>query len=168
MGRASGKKRTARLAISSIEDATRAMTDPEVQAAVAKFYDDECHALKLKHIAEQARALAHNGWKQVDQNLDGLGTWDHRERGLRMIHSIAREEDDQVWAHVSVSHPGGMRVMPSWFETRDTGQLLYPDRFGIIVVAPPSRHVNLAEVAHVWYCLTGASCPDFSHGMGTI
>jgi hypothetical protein len=50
----------------------------------------------------------------------------------------------------------------------DVGWLLYPGRFGIVVVAPESAHVNLAEVAHVWFRLDGPSCPDFSHGLGTI
>jgi hypothetical protein len=80
---------------------------------------------------------------------------------------VARAGDGQVWAHVSVSHPSN--VMPDWYTVRNTGWLLYPGQFGIVVVAPRSAgHVNIANVAHVWFCLTAPSCPDFSMGMGTI
>jgi hypothetical protein len=62
-------------------------------------------------------------------------------------HSVARELDGGVWGHVSVSRQD--RSLPSWQQVRDTGWLLYPGRFGIIVVAPQDKHVNISEVAHV-------------------
>jgi hypothetical protein len=58
--------------------------------------------------------------------------------------------------------------MPTWLETRNAGWVMYPGRLGLVVVAPEAAHVRLAEVAHVWYCLTAEPVPDFSHAIGSI
>jgi hypothetical protein len=134
---------------------------PETQARLAALHDEECGRLKDGAKYDQYRALSAAGWKQREQNNDGIGTWDHRARKMRIIHSVARELDGQVWGHVSLSNKAN--TMPTWYEVRNAGWLLYPGKFGIVVVAPESRHVNIANVAHVWFCLTAPSCPDFSH-----
>ena len=67
---------------------------------------------------------------------------------------------------MSVSRRDGF--LPTWEQVRDAQWLLYPAEYGVVVVAPQSRHVNLREVAHVWTCLTGKTVPDFTHGLGTI
>jgi hypothetical protein len=85
---------------------------------------------------------------------------------MRMIHSIAREEDGHVWAHVSVSRRDG--VMPTWDQARDVWRLIYPTVLGVVVVPPEDKHVDLAEVAHVWGNLDVPALPDFTHGLGTI
>jgi hypothetical protein len=139
---------------------------PDVQAWLASHHDSECVALKERDRPRQVARLEAEGWLLREQNLDGLGIWDHRRWGLRIIHSVARELDGHVWAHVSVSAREG--TMPGWLETRNAGWLMYPDRLGMVVVAPRSAHVNLGEVAHVWYCLTADPVPDFSHGIGSI
>lgn len=140
--------------------------DPGWQAFAGQFWDDGCAELRAADAPMQRERLGDDGWRHREQNNDGIGVWDHNGRGLRILHSLAREADGQVWAHVSVSRRSGL--MPGWDQVRDAGWLLYPRRFGIIVVAPRAAHVNRAEVGHVWYCLTAGSCPDFSHGMGTI
>lgn len=139
---------------------------PDVQAWLASHHDAECVTLKERDRPGQVRRLEAEGWTLRQENLDGLGIWDHRRWGLRIIHSVARELDGQAWAHVSVSTREG--TMPTWLEARNAGWLMYPDRAGLIVVAPADTHVNLGEVAHVWYCLTAAPVPDFSHGIGSI
>jgi|HubBroStandDraft_6_1064221.scaffolds.fasta_scaffold00062_96 hypothetical protein len=140
---------------------------PEVQAWLASHHDAGCAALKERDRPGQVRRLEAEGWVLRQQNLDGLGMWDHRRWGLRILHSVARELDGHAWAHVSVSAREG--TMPTWLETRNAGWVMYPDRAGVIVVAPVSSHVGLAEVAHVWYKLTGApAVPDFSNGIGSI
>jgi hypothetical protein len=139
--------------------------DPVVQERQASLHDDECAALVERDRHAQAERLTARGYRLRYANNDGIGMWDLR-RQLRILHSVAREADGNAWAHVSVSNPGN--TMPTWYEVRDAGWLLYPRAYGIIVVAPPDGHVNIANVAHAWYCLTAPSCPDFTHGMGTI
>jgi hypothetical protein len=114
----------------------------------------------------EARLKRHR-WICRAPGADGLGLWDHNARGVRLIHSMAVEEDGNLWAHVSVSRSDG--VMPSWEQTRDIfHEVAGDDALGIIVVAPKSEHVNIAEVSHVWHCLSMRPVPDFTHGRGTI
>jgi hypothetical protein len=139
----------------------------QVQARLAEeFWDDECAALRDADAAGQVARLRAGGWRLAEQNNDGIGYWRQRQQRLSLIHSVAREQDGQAWAHVSVAT--AENTMPTWYELRNAGWLMYPGRFGIVVVAPEGRHVNIANVAHIWYCLTARSCPDFSHGMGSI
>jgi hypothetical protein len=139
--------------------------DPEMQARLDAMHDEECMALIERYREAQYRELSRAGWRQREQNLDGIGTWDHRGR-LRIIHSVARYPDGEAWGHVSVSNSAN--TMPDWYAVRNAGWLLYPGLFGIVVIAPEGQHVNIANVAHVWTCLTKPSCPDFSTGLGTI
>lgn len=104
------------------------------------------------------------GWVCRYVGEDGLGCFDRGS--LRFIHSIAQEEDGRAWAHASLSRRD--KSMPEWSQVRDLWWLLYPDVVGIIVVAPRTEHVNKAEVAHVWGCLTERIVPDFTHGLGSI
>lgn len=106
------------------------------------------------------------GWVWRIEGEDGLGIFDLPKRNLRIIHSIARELDEQVWAHVSVSRRD--RTMPTWEQTRDAWWLIYDTIPGVIVVAPRDEHVNIAEVSHVWGCLTAPAVPDFTRGGGSI
>jgi hypothetical protein len=141
-----------------------AARSPEMQARLASLHDEECARQVEVYRHDQVRALDAAGWESREQNRDGIGTWDRRR--ARIVHSVAREEDGQVWAHVSLSN--AENTMPGWYEVRNAGWLLYPGQFGIVVIAPQSSHVNIANVAHVWFCLSGPTCPDFSHGMGSI
>lgn len=152
-----------RAAMLGLNDAAGA---PDVQARLASHHDSECATLKERDRAGQAARLQAEGWVLRLENLDGLGMWDHVRWGLRIVHSVARELDGHAWAHVSVSTREG--TMPGWLETRNAGWVMYPERPGLIVVAPRGTHVSLAEVAHVWYCLTADPVPDFSHGIGSI
>ena len=130
-------------------------SDPRAVAAIKADWD------------EQVRRLTAAGWRNVARRDDGLGIWDARGNRLRLIHSVAAEDDGEVWAHVSVSNPAG--TMPSWYDIREAGWLCYPDQFGVIVVAAESSHVNIGNIHHIWYRLTGdPAVPDFSHGVGSI
>lgn len=111
--------------------------------------------------------LKRNRWVHIQRGADGLGAWKHRARGLGMIHSIALEQDGEVWEHISLSRADDQ--MPSWAQVRDVfHEVAGPEALGIIVVPPKSEHVNIAEVAHVWRCLTRRPLPDFTRGHGTI
>ena len=115
-----------------------------------------------------ARArLKRHGWKQMEIGADGLGAWKHGPRGLGMIQSVGVEQDGMLWEHVSVSRSDG--ELPSWEQVRDTfHDVCGPNALGIIVVPPKSEHVDIAEVAHVWRCLTRRPIPDFTRGGRSI
>jgi hypothetical protein len=117
-------------------------------------------------VAAEARLKRHR-WKQHTLGMDGLGRWTHGPRRLRMVHSIAIEQDGELWEHVSVSRDDG--TMPSWEQTRDVFREVAGDAaLGIIVVPPKAEHVDIAEVAHVWHCLSRRPIPDFARGGGSI
>lgn len=111
--------------------------------------------------------LRRNKWRQVNRGLDGLGSWTHGARGLGLIQSVAVEEDGQLWEHISVSRRDGR--LPSWEQLRDTfREVAGDDALGVVVIPPKAEHVDLAEVAHVWHCLTRRPLPDFTRGSGSI
>lgn len=114
----------------------------------------------------EARLRRHR-WKLVTPGADGLGRWLHRARGLGMIHSIAIEQDGELWEHVSVSRSDG--AMPGWAQVRDVfHEVCGDDALGVIVVPPKVEHVNIAEVAHIWRCLSRRPLPDFTQGGRSI
>jgi hypothetical protein len=114
----------------------------------------------------EARLTRHR-WKLDTPGADGLGRWVHGARGLVLVHSVAIERDGEMWEHVSLSRRDG--AMPPWEQVRDVfHEVAGPEGLGIIVVPPKTEHVNIAEVAHVWRCLTRRPIPDFTHGSGSI
>lgn len=116
--------------------------------------------------ATEARLLRHR-WKCHTPGADGLGRWVHRARGLGMIHSVAIEQDGELWEHLSLSRSDGK--LPGWEQVRDVfHEVCGPNALGVIVVPPMEEHVDIAEVAHVWHCLTKRPLPDFTRGMGSI
>jgi hypothetical protein len=116
--------------------------------------------------AAEAR-LRRYRWRLVTPGADGLGSWRHRARGLGLVHSIALELDGHWWEHVSISRADG--TMPSWEQTRDVfREVAGVDALGIVVIPPKAEHVDLAEVAHVWRCLTRRPLPDFTRGGRSI
>lgn len=123
---------------------------------------DLMHGLRIA----EAR-LRRYRWKLVTPGADGLGAWKHGARGLGLIHSVARERDGQLWEHVSLSRVDG--EMPSWTQLRDAfREVAGDDALGIVVIPPKSEHVDIAEVAHVWRCLTRRPVPDFTQGTRSI
>jgi hypothetical protein len=133
------------------------------QAAEAILADAEAMALRDRDLPGQRRRLTGAGWKPnpvSEAVVDGLGCWDQcRGHASRLVHSLYRHEDGQVWAHLSLSLSS--RLLPSWEQVRDVQWLVYPDLTGVVVVAPPGEHYSIGEVAHVWTCLTARPVPDF-------
>jgi hypothetical protein len=118
-------------------------------------------------IRDEEAQLTRHGWTRVHRGADGAGQWLDLYRQLALMHSVAWEEDGELWEHISVSRAD--RVMPTWEQTRDVfREIAGPDALGIIVIPPKAEHVNLAEVAHVWRCLTARPLPDFTGGSGSI
>lgn len=132
-----------------------------IEANVKGAFEGEAHWTKAT-----ARLKRHR-WTCDTPGMDGLGRWVHKARGLGLVHSVARELDGQVWEHISVSRRDG--DLPTWEQMRDVfHEVAGPDALGIIVVPPKSEHVDIAEVAHVWHCLTRRPIPDFTRGLKTI
>ncbi|MCA1569334.1 MAG: hypothetical protein LC798_03220 [Chloroflexi bacterium] len=117
--------------------------------------------------AVRAAALLAAGWVQRVEGDDGLGMWDQPRRGLRLIHSIAREDDGEVWVHLSLSRRD--RKLPTWEQVCDVKQMLYPDRVAVQVLPPRDEWYSWAEIHHLWICLTARPTPDFrSKSQGSI
>ena len=111
--------------------------------------------------------LKRNRWVCIQPGADGLGAWEHNARKLTVIHSVAIEEDHELWEHISLSRFDG--AMPSWAQTRDIfHEVAGPEALGVIVVPPKSEHVNIHEVAHIWRCLSRRPLPDFRQGTDHI
>jgi hypothetical protein len=122
----------------------------------------------LDHYTQVEARLKRHRWKCVTPGMDGLGAWRHGARGLGLIHSISVEQDHELWEHISLSRADG--ELPSWAQVRDVFHEVAGDEaLGIIVVPPKSEHVDIAEVAHVWRCLSRRRpIPDFTQGGRSI
>lgn len=139
--------------------------DPRFQAVAEAAMDDEVRlAIDLAAVGQIAR-LRQAGYRLNMPGDDGLGMWDH-PRGERIVHSVSREADGEIWAHTSLSYRA--RTMPGWYELRDVQWLLYPERTALVIIAPQDEHYSVSEVAHAWTCLSRDDVvPDFRK-MGTI
>jgi hypothetical protein len=143
------------------------MSDPAFQEHIAAIATDEVlHARWQADLPDQARRLKAAGWARAFEGEDGIGGWAHPVRRLQMIHSLTREADGGLWAHMSLAFHRS-DDLPGWEALRDAHWLLYPDMPAVQVVAPRSRHVNIAEVAHLWTRLDAPAVPDFGR-FGTI
>lgn len=140
----------------------------EDEAAAREYYERSVadEALQARYRAdapEQERRLKAAGWRQAFEGTAGLGGWAHGSLDLKMIHSLHREDGGGLWAHVSLSHYRDKARLPGWYALRDLHWLLYRGdlEFGVQVVAPPSRHRSIGEVAHLFTRLDAPAVPDF-------
>ncbi len=175
MGRSSGRKAAVRdnsaalrmhLAQKNAGTAALAGVSPEDEAAAREYYERSVsdEVLQARYRADapgQERRLKSAGWQRAFEGTAGLGGWAHGSLDLKMIHSLHREDSGALWAHVSLSHYRDKGLLPGWYDLRDLHWLLYPGDFGVQVVAPPSRHRSIAEVAHVFTRLDAPAVPDF-------
>lgn len=105
-------------------------------------------------------------WTLRQAAVDGC-LWDNPRRGIRVIASVATEQDGKRWLHVSVSRRD--RCLPTWDHLRLVKDLFVgTTRTALQVLPPAAEHVNLAEVLHLWCCLDGEVVPDFTRGSGSI
>lgn len=141
---------------------------PEVIAHEEARHADE--GLRARHRADslgQKTRLLKAGWLCVRAGEGlGLGSWGHPGEMLRMQHTLFREDDGGIWSHASFSLHGTPR-QPSWEHMRDAHWALYPGLYGMQVVAPQDKHVDISQAVHVWTCLTAVVVPDFGR-FGTI
>lgn len=102
-------------------------------------------------------------WTLIQDGEDGAA-YGSRE-GLRVILSVAREEDGQLWAHLSCSRKS--RV-PSYDDLCQVRSLFLGDRLAIQLFVPVAQHVNIhAYCLHLWAPLE-ATLPDFTKGTRSI
>jgi hypothetical protein len=111
-------------------------------------------------------------WIITQAGIDG----DAWQRGhVKVIWSLAIEQDDQPWLHVSVSRehtPAEPVILPSYFDMKRAKALVIgTDRFAYSVWAPTDEHVNINPgVLHLFAPMgeTGPSLPDFTKGLQTL
>jgi hypothetical protein len=85
----------------------------------------------------------------------------------RVLVSAARYGDERCWLHVSVSRKNG--ALPSWEVLSAVKNLFIgEERTALQVLPPRSKHVNIAQVLHLYHCLDGDVTPDFTGGGETI
>lgn len=114
-------------AIRQMHDETEATS--EYQAEVAATQDAGTRRLISAALPQQEERLRRARWRQTVRAADGAGMWDQMSRGIRLIHSVGREKDGEIWAHVSVSARNN--TLPGWYEVRDAQWLLYPGHAGL-------------------------------------
>lgn len=104
-------------------------------------------------------------WRLVERTEDG-DMWMIGD--LKVIWSIAKEEDGRRWIHVSASRP---TRLPSYNDMKRVKSLFIGDsRPAYSVYAPHAEHVNIhSNCLHLWAPFNGiAALPDFSRGTGSI
>ena len=104
-------------------------------------------------------------WRRREYGDDGE-VWQSGE--LLVIWSVARENDDRFWMHVSVSRPNRL---PSYSDmTRVKDLFVGTERAAYTVLASANKHVNIhPNCLHLWAVAEGDDpLPDFSRGMGSI
>jgi hypothetical protein len=164
MGQASAVKRARREAAASAQWQAwyRAqLARPEVAAVHAAARADAGLQDRLRaDTPGQLTRLRRDGWVLVAKAEDGAGWFAHPKRVMKMVHSLSREPDGHLWGHFSMSRADG-EELPGWYDLRDMQWLLYPGLKGMQVIVPPADHVSVAEVLHVWTCLTADVLPAF-------
>jgi len=86
---------------------------------------------------------------------------------MSLILSGAYEMDKKRWLHLSIARPDRL---PTWDELK-TAKTLFLGRetMAIQVMPPESKYVNQHPYClHLWHCLDGDPCPDFTAGTGSI
>lgn len=105
--------------------------------------------------------LAGTSWVLIETGDDGQA-WQHQGLGLRVMWSVAREDDDRPWLHVSVSHRNGWPPNRNHM-ARVKEVFVGPDRYAYEVWPPADRYVNIGEVLHLWAPVDHQPLPEFSH-----
>lgn len=108
-----------------------------------------------------AGALTGDAWQLLQRGDDG-GAW---QRGdLRVIWSVAVEQDQRPWLHVSVSRPDRL---PSYADMTQAKRLFVGWRFAYSVWAAPDQHISIhRNCLHLWAPVDDgpAPLPDFARG----
>jgi hypothetical protein len=125
-------------------------------------------ALVALQVDRVAFLTAETTWRlSMNPRTDGQA-W-HNATGLRVIWSIAVEQDRRPWLHVSASRS---HEVPGYYDMVEVHRhFVGPDRYGYEVRAPATRHVNLNPyVLHMFTVLDDGPepLPDFTRGGLTL
>lgn len=107
------------------------------------------------------------GWFVIEKRIDGEA-YLNKTLGLFVIVSIAKEDDGNVWVHLSVSRKSRI---PTYDDLKLVKKLFMGDACHAYQCFVPSKeHINIHEfVLHLWARQDGKpALPDFSHGSGSI
>jgi hypothetical protein len=120
--------------------------------------------------AIQGRVLP-KGWELVagGTSRDDGAAWSNLQLGLKVIESVAIEQDGQRWHHVSVSRASRI---PSWEDMCLVHRLFIGEETAAYQVhVPKSRWISIhPNCLHLWTCLDQPSgvLPDFARGGRSI
>lgn len=107
-----------------------------------------------------------NGFECVSEAMDGY-MYQNQSSGLKVIQSIAYEQDLKRWIHTSYSRRSRM---PTYKDTQFIKKwFIGEDKKAIMVFPKKIEHVNIHEFClHLWTCLEADPLPDFTQGSGSI
>lgn len=110
-------------------------------------------------------------WKVLDANPLGGVVLDNTHTGRRVLLSINREADGEVWLHGSVSRAD--RQIPTYEDLVMLHRDFMRSLLAYQLFVPPDEHYNLTttprEILHLWAPLTGPRrTPDFRSRAGTV
>lgn len=128
--------------------------------------DETACVIVSKVIGRAIRA----GFRLVEERPDGA-QFVHAD--FNLIVSACTEQDGRVWVHLSLSLSRTMGKvslsLPSWQQLVWAKEaVLGKEAKAIMIIAPRSEWVNIADVHHIWWCPEGEGLPDFTRGSGSL
>lgn len=127
--------------------------------------DAEVDAARESFFARTMPRIATSRWIVRQVGADGL-LCDRRDTGRRVIASISREFDGEIWLHASISRRD--RELPTYHDLVEVQRVFVDPAISYQLFVPLDEHIDHAEVLHLWSCLTKRVTPDFSRGSGHI
>jgi len=111
--------------------------------------------------ADQMQNIEKDGFYPVEQRLDGVKFQHKKAMDLIVIVSIGREQDGNLWRHVSFSR---QKRMPTYSEIAEYKSLFIGnEKYALMVFPPQEKHVNLHKFClHLWEPLDHYPLPEFS------
>jgi hypothetical protein len=87
--------------------------------------------------------------------------------GLRVITTVATEQDGKAWLHVSVSR---VQRLPGWLDLREVKDVFIGRDATALQVLPSSEKYRNQHpfCLHLWHCLDGEVVPDFLDDAGNL
>jgi hypothetical protein len=107
-------------------------------------------------------------WEVIAEEPEGVALLS-TTKGLKVIYSVDREADGQLWLHLSLSRQSRL---PSWDDLRYVKDaFLGADRVAYQVLPRAAEYVNLHPfVLHLWSCVDcepgSDPLPDFRKDLG--
>jgi hypothetical protein len=141
-----------------IEATRRAQAKAEERGRIV---DAEVERLRDKWLAYDVLS----GWQLRGYGPDG-GVVDHPRTGRRVILSVQREDDGEVWLHASISRRD--RSLPTYEDLKTLHRVFMSGLVAYQLFVPEGEHVSFHEVLHLFACLTRRVTPDFTSGTGSL